>query len=101
VKNARINGLLTAIEVFHADATKKDFHYLAPFQVAVANIVADVIIPLLPHIAPWTEKNGVLIAGGIISHRKEEVYAKLAENNFAVDKVLTDGEWVTLAAIKE
>ncbi len=101
VKNARINGLLTAIEVFHGDVTKKDFHYLAPFQVVVANIVADVILPLLPHIAPWTEKDGVLIAGGIISHRKEEVYAKLAENRFAVDKVLTDGEWVTLAAVKE
>ncbi|HMM05388.1 MAG TPA: 50S ribosomal protein L11 methyltransferase [Clostridiales bacterium] len=101
VKNARINGLLTAIEVFHGDATKKDFHYLAPFQVVVANIVADVILPLLPHIAPWTEKNGVLIAGGIISHRKEEVYTKLAEGGFAVDKVLTDGEWVTLAAVKE
>lgn len=101
VKNARINGLLTAIEVFHGDATQKDFHYLAPFQVVVANIVADVILPLLPHIAPWTEKDGVLIAGGIISHRKKEVFKKLAENHFAVDNVLTDGEWVTLAAIKE
>lgn len=101
VKNARINGLLTSIEVFHGDATQKDFHYLAPFQVVVANIVADVILPLLPHIAPWMERNGVLIAGGIISHRQEEVFAKLAEHHFNVDNVFTDGEWVTLAAVKE
>ena len=101
VKNARINGLLTTLEVFHGDVTKKDFHYLAPFQVLVANIVADVILPLLPHITPWLETDGVLIAGGIISHRKEEVYERLAEHGFSVDQIICDGEWVTLAAIKE
>lgn len=101
VKNARVNHLFTTIDVFYADITKKDFHYMAPFQIAVANIVADVIIPMLPHIGPLTEENGILIAGGIISHRKEEVYKALTENSFAVSEVLTDGDWVTLAAIKE
>lgn len=101
VKNARINRLLTMIEVFHADVTKKYFHYLAPFGVVVANIVADVIIPMLPHISPLTEENGVLIAGGIISHRKEEVYEALTQNGFVVNEVLTDGDWITVAAIKE
>lgn len=101
VKNTRVNHLFTTIDVFYADITKKDFHYMAPFQVAAANIVADVIIPMLPHIGPLMEESGILIAGGIISHRKEEVYEALTKNSFAVLEALTDGDWLTLAAIKE
>lgn len=101
VKNARINHLLTKIEVCYADVTKKRFNHLAPFQIIVANIVADVIVPMLPYVSPLAERAGVLIAGGIIAHRKEEVYAALKANGFAIHDILTDGDWLTLAAVKE
>lgn len=98
VHNIRLNGLFETIEVFCDDVTKKDFSRLAPFDIVVANIVADVIIPMLPSAAKLTETGGVLIAGGIISHRKEEVFAALKENGFAIKEILTEGEWVTLSA---
>ena len=98
VKNTRLNGLLERIEVFCDDVTKKDFSRLAPFEIVVANIVADVIIPMLPSAAKLTQKGSILIAGGIISHRKEEVFAALKEHGFEIKEILTEGEWVTLAA---
>lgn len=98
VHNIRLNGLFGTIEVFCDDVTKKDFSRLAPFDIVVANIVADVIIPMLPSAAKLTEKGGVLIAGGIIAHRRDEVFAALRENGFVIKEILTEGEWVTLSA---
>lgn len=98
VKNIRINGLFDKIEVFCADVTEKSFDRLAPFDMIVANIVADVIIPMLPRAASIGKKGSVLIAGGIISHRRDDVFAALEKNGFEVKMVLEDGEWVTLAA---
>ncbi|MBQ4093252.1 MAG: 50S ribosomal protein L11 methyltransferase, partial [Firmicutes bacterium] len=42
VRNIRLNHLMEVVEVSCNDVTKKDFSYMAPFQVVVANIVADV-----------------------------------------------------------
>lgn len=98
VHNIRLNGLFDRVEVFCDDVTKKDFSRLAPFDIVVANIVADVILPMLPAAAGLTEKGCILIAGGIISHRKEEVLAALEQNGFALKDLLTEGEWVTLSA---
>lgn len=98
VHNIRLNGLFDRIEVFCDDVTKRSFARLAPFQIVVANIVADVIIPMLPSAALLTEKGGLLIAGGIISHRKEEVFAALKKHGFEIREILTEGDWVTLAA---
>lgn len=101
VKNTRINHLFQKIEVIHADVTKKRFQHLAPFDVIVANIVADVILPLLPFVAPLAKPGGVLIAGGIIAHREEEVTTSIGEHGFKIVDILRDGEWITLAALKE
>ena len=98
VRNIRINGLFTKIEVFCDDVTKRSFQRLAPFQIVVANIVADVILPMLHSATALTEKGNLLIAGGIIARRKEEVFAALAEHGFSVKDVLCEGDWVTLAA---
>ncbi|MBR5329053.1 MAG: 50S ribosomal protein L11 methyltransferase [Firmicutes bacterium] len=98
VRNIRLNHLMEVVDVSCNDVTKKDFSFMAPFQIVVANIVADVIIPMLPSAAKLTEKGGILIAGGIISHRKEEVFAALKEYGFEIKEILTEGEWVTLSA---
>lgn len=100
VSNIRMNGLMDKIEVFCADVTKRSFRHLAPFDIVVANIVAEVIIPMLPYVAPLMDPGAVLIVGGIISHRKDDVFAALGEHGYAVKEVLTEGDWITLAAEK-
>ncbi len=98
VKNIRVNNVLTKVEVFHDDATKRTFPRFAPFQTVIANIVADVILPLLPTIAPSMERGSFFIAGGIISSRRDEVLAAVSAAGFEIREILTEGDWVTLAA---
>ena len=98
MRNFRLNGLFDKAEVFWADVTKRGFSRLAPFQIVVANIVADVILPMLPFAAETTEKGSILIAGGIISHRKDEVFAAVEKYGFEIKDILTEGDWVTLGA---
>lgn len=98
VRNFRLNGLFDKAEVFCADVTKRRFPRFEPFQIVVANIVADVILPMLPSAAVMTEKGSILIAGGIIAHRKEEVFEAIENHGFEIKDVLTEGDWVTLSA---
>lgn len=100
VKNLRLNGLVRNAEVFCADVTKRDFSRIGPFDVAVANIVADVIIPMLTPLEKITVAGSILIAGGIIAHRKDEVFAALDAHHFEIKEVLQVGDWITLAAVK-
>ncbi len=98
VKNIRINHLFGKVEVFLRDVTKRPLWHLAPFDLVIANIVADVIIPLLPSVAPLLKKDAKLICGGIISDRFEEVENALTAYGFHIEKILREGDWVTLLA---
>ena len=98
IKNIRINRLFGKIEVFLGDVTKRPLRHLAPFDVIIANIVADVIIPLLPHVGPLLKKGGKLICGGIISDRLKDVEDALLANKFVVKEMRTEGDWVTVLA---
>lgn len=67
------------------------------FQIVCANIVADVIIRLLPAIKPFMEAGCPFIASGIIEEREPDVLAALEENGFTVNQRLASGGWVALA----
>ncbi|MCL1788500.1 MAG: 50S ribosomal protein L11 methyltransferase [Defluviitaleaceae bacterium] len=54
------------------------------FDVVVANIVADVIIPLAPLAGQFAKPGGLFIASGIISERLNEVLAAFAAANMTV-----------------
>ena len=70
------------------------------YQVITANIVADVIISMLPDIGIFLENDGFLILSGIIRERKDDVLRAIAANNFAVVEDLNDGEWVAFVVKK-
>ena len=67
----------------------------------VANIVADVIIKVIPDVKARLAAGGSFVASGIIAERLSDVTAVLFANNFTVDKVSEEGEWVALVARKE
>jgi ribosomal protein L11 methyltransferase len=54
------------------------------YNVIVANIVADIIIRLCSFIGENLAENGVFIASGIITERREDVMAAFAANGFHV-----------------
>lgn len=54
------------------------------YEVVIANIVADVVMELVPFVKEILTLNGVFIASGIIDERAEEVLAVFKENNMKV-----------------
>jgi len=65
-------------------------------QVVTANIIADVIIRLLPDAENIILPGGYLLASGIISGREADVVEKALENKFTVAGRLESGEWTAI-----
>ena len=63
------------------------------YKVVVANIVADVIIALLPTVKQITEKGGTFICSGIINERLDDVLGAMQNEGITVNHTCTDGEW--------
>lgn len=66
----------------------------------VANIVASVLLQLLPQAVRVLKPGGYVILGGILASRQAELLAALKEHAFYLIKEDSQGEWVTLAARK-
>jgi ribosomal protein L11 methyltransferase len=68
------------------------------FDIVFANIVADVIIALSPHVKNLLSREGVFICSGIIEGRQEEVTAALTQNGLAVIHARNIDNWHAFAA---
>ena len=69
------------------------------YDVAVANILADVIIMLQKEIPVHIKKGGIFITSGIINMKEEAVREAFAANDaFEVVEVTYQGEWVSVTA---
>jgi ribosomal protein L11 methyltransferase len=67
------------------------------FQVVVANILAEVILELLPMVAKVLAKNGIFICSGIITAKRDAVLTGMQERGMAVVEVLEKEGWVAIA----
>ena len=67
------------------------------YDLVVANILADIIIPMAPALYQCTKEQGVLITSGIIDFKENEVKEALEQ---AVLEVNHQGEWVNVTARK-
>lgn len=63
------------------------------YDVIVANIVADVIISLLPLIKKLINKNGTFICSGIIKERLEDVKSAMAKENITPYEICEEDGW--------
>ena len=70
-------------------------------NVVLANIVADVIIPLSAKAGEFMTGDGAFLASGIIEGRQNEAAAALEANGFAVTKHLERGGWHAFEARKK
>lgn len=71
---------------------------IGQYDIVVANILADVIIPLSSVIRPFMKKDGVFITSGIIDMKEEAVKEALLKNGFEIIEILHLGEWVSIVA---
>ena len=68
------------------------------YHLVLANIVADVIIPLAPQVPGLLEEDGVFLCSGIIDARAVEVEAALKRAGLTVTKKREKNGWAALEA---
>ncbi len=69
------------------------------YDIVVANILADVIIPLSSVIKDYLEDGGVFICSGISDNRVDDVRIALMNNGFTIIDEEHENEWHALAAV--
>ena len=89
-ENAEINNLANKTEFFVGDLADK---VSGKYNIVCANIVADVIIRLLPDVGQFMEEDGILIISGIIDIRKEDVLNAVKQNNFTIVEEAYRDNW--------
>lgn len=70
------------------------------FEIVVANILADVIIPMAPVIPDRLKKGGYFITSGIIDFKENEVREAIEKAGLKVVEINHQGEWVNITAQK-
>lgn len=106
-ENLRANGI--SDERFHVvrgnlinDKVIKDWAGYDRYDIVVANILADVIIQLLPVVPPHLKSGGVLIVSGILDTKEEAVRKAMgASEELSLIETARQGEWVSLTARRQ
>ena len=102
-ENYEVNGLTFDDSRFYTgnlieDTWLQETLHTADYDVVVANILADVIIPMAPQMPGCLKPNGILICSGIIVFKEQEVTAALTDAGFEILRVNHMGEWVSVTA---
>ena len=72
-----------------------------PYAGLLANILLVTIQELLPRMAEVTAPGGWLVASGILAERTDEALVSLASQGFRPEKVMKEGEWIAVLAVRE
>ena len=70
------------------------------YDVICANIVADIIIRMMPDVGALMDENSVILASGIIVERSEDVINGFAEHGFKIVERIDENGWCALAVMK-
>jgi ribosomal protein L11 methyltransferase len=77
--NARKNGVGALVRVLTAAGIRDSaIRARAPFDLAVANILAEPLMRLAPELAPLIAPNGILVLSGLLPHQRGRVIAPYA-----------------------
>jgi len=94
--NAGLNGLEDRFEVRQGGA---DESFGGGFDIVTANIVADVIIAILPTVKKLIKKGGIFITSGIIDRYADDVVKAAEEHGFVIETRRTDNGWTGMRMI--
>ena len=70
----------------------------AKYDIVVANILADVLVPLTPVIVNQLKPGGIYITSGIIDNKEQTVRDAVEAAGLEVIEVTYQGEWVNVTA---
>lgn len=114
IDKAAITATYENIDVNHIDSNKIDVYAgniiddvdlqnkveIDKYEIVVANILADVIIPLSAVLSKKMKKGSIFISSGIIDMKKDEVEEALLTNDFEILEVIQMGDWFSFVARK-
>jgi ribosomal protein L11 methyltransferase len=101
VRVARQNLLANDIHGYGLTAGNLVDEINRPFDVVAANILAEVILDLLPDVVSVIKAKGLFICSGIITAKKDAVLLGLHDNGFEAVDILEKDDWVAIAARKK
>lgn len=88
-------------EMVDIELGEKDSVPVRQYDIVVANILADVIIPMSGVIGPYLGKDSVFITSGISDTREADVLKALIDNGFEILDDIKMNEWVSIVARKK
>ncbi|MFI3213393.1 MAG: 50S ribosomal protein L11 methyltransferase [Eubacteriales bacterium] len=104
-ENSEVNGIrgeqfqLLIGNIISDEEIQKQVGYEC-YDIVVANILADVLIPLTPVIIHQMKKGGIYITSGIIDDKETSVVEAVEAAGLEVLEVTYQGEWVSVTARK-
>ena len=103
--NCRANGIdpadfeLLIGNIITDKAVQEQVGY-ACYDIVVANILADVLVPLTPVIVEHLKPGGIYITSGIIDDKEQTVREAVEAAGFKILEVTYQGEWVSVTCQK-
>ena len=104
-ENMEVNHLDASLGTFYVgnlidDVELQEKVGTEEYEIVVANILADVIIPMAPVIPARLKKGGYFITSGIIDFKEEAVKEAIEAAGLEVVQINHQGEWVNITARK-
>lgn len=96
-KNLAGNSISSPNELICAGIEQTD---KGPYDLIAANIIAQVIVDILPHIKTRMDDDATAILSGIIKEREPDVLAAAEENSLDVIETVYTEEWVAIVVQK-
>lgn len=98
IRNLKLNNMKEGIKVIAGNLADE---VESPVNLIVANIVADAILGLLDDVKRLLLPQGIFIAGGIITGRKDEVVNEMKAKSLRILEIKEEGEWVAVVTQKD
>ncbi|MBE6992349.1 MAG: 50S ribosomal protein L11 methyltransferase [Ruminococcaceae bacterium] len=99
-ENAALNGFTSPVFTAMAgNVLAENCPELGKYDIVLANIVADVIIPLAPIVSRYMNEDALFICSGIIGNREEEVTAAITGAGFEILSCRKEEDWCQITAV--
>lgn len=96
-ENLVVNDCLSDVTLVHAEGLNHpDLAPHQPFDLVIANILANTLIDLSSSIAQATRKGSILILSGLLYEQTESVLNAFQTYHFGLQKSIIHEEWATL-----
>ncbi|MGI6193448.1 MAG: 50S ribosomal protein L11 methyltransferase [Christensenellales bacterium] len=98
--NIALNGVADIVRAVEGDLLKGQVP-TRKADLIMVNIIADVIIGLLPNLDPFLKQDGVILTSGIIKERERDVLDAMDKAGYRVLKSEHMGEWCAIACARK